>query len=172
MNRLEIYIPKLEDYWYEQKIQSDPKTMSYNAGWNVNYDGYHYDTGCIDFPEEKWNITFEKRKNSNKFFAYLKHIEKDEFVGYINYQFNENENRYECGILIESIFRGQGYAKEGLQLLCNRAKENGITELYDDFEYNRNGVKAFADVGFKILDKYNWKKFNKDIEIIVVKKEL
>ena len=37
MGRLELYIPKIEDYWYEEKIQSDPKTMSYNAGWDVSY---------------------------------------------------------------------------------------------------------------------------------------
>ena len=85
---LEIYIPKLEDYWYEQKIQSDPDTMSYNAGWNVSYDGYHYDTGCIDFPKDKWEDTFNKRINENKFFAYLKDTSINEYVGYINYHYN------------------------------------------------------------------------------------
>ena len=48
MKRLNLYVPKLEDYWYEEKIESDPQSMSYNAGYDVNYDGYHYDTGCID----------------------------------------------------------------------------------------------------------------------------
>ncbi len=70
--------------------------MSYNARWNVSYYGYHYDTGCIDFPKEKWNESFEKRKNKNIFFAYLKDSEKNVFVGYINYHFNESENRYDC----------------------------------------------------------------------------
>jgi len=46
---LELYIPKLEDYYYEQKLLSDKDTMNYNAGYNVSYKGYHYDTGCIDF---------------------------------------------------------------------------------------------------------------------------
>lgn len=27
--------------------------MAYNAGYDVNFDGYHRDTGCIDFSEEK-----------------------------------------------------------------------------------------------------------------------
>ena len=69
---LSLYIPKLEDYWYEEKLQSDSKTMSYNAGYDVSYYGYHYDTGCIDFPKEKWKETFDKRINENKFFAYIK----------------------------------------------------------------------------------------------------
>ena len=169
---LKIYVPRLEDYWYEQKLQSDPNTMSYNAGWDVSYDGYHYDTGCIDFPKSKWEDTFNKRKNENKFFAYLKDTNINEYVGYINYHYNENENKYYCGILIESKYRGKGYSKTGLKLLCDYAKEHGVTELYDDFEINRNGIKIFEDLGFKIVNKYNAKKFDKDIEIVVVKKVL
>ena len=102
---LKIYVPRLEDYWYEQKLQSDPDTMSYNAGWDVSYDGYHYDTGCIDFPKSKWEDTFNKRKNEKKFFAYLKDTNINEYVGYINYHYNKNENKYYCGILIESKYK-------------------------------------------------------------------
>lgn len=29
MKNLLFYIPKIEDYWYEQKIQSDLETMNY-----------------------------------------------------------------------------------------------------------------------------------------------
>ena len=169
---LKIYVPRLEDYWYEQKLQSDPDTMSYNAGWDVSYDGYHYDTGCIDFPKSKWEDTFNKRKNENKFFAYLKDTNINEYVGYINYHYNENENKYYCGILIESKYRGKGYSKSGLKLLCDYAKEHGVTELYDDFEIDRNGIRIFEDLGFKIVNKYNAKRFDKDIEIVVVKKVL
>lgn len=169
---LEIYIPKLEDYWYEQKLQSDPDTMGYNAGWNVSYDGYHYDTGCIDFPKNKWEDTFNKRIKENKFFAYLKDTNINEYVGYINYHYNKNEDKYYCGILIESKYRGKGYSKSGLKLLCDYAKEHGVKELYDDFESDRNGIKVFENLGFKIVNKYNTQKFNKDIEIVVVKKIL
>lgn len=169
---LSLYIPKLEDYWYEQKIQSDPDTMNYNAGWNVSYDGYHYDTGCIDFPKDKWEDTFNKRLKENKFFAYLKDTSINEYVGYINYHYNKNEDKYYCGILIESKHRGKGYSKSGLKLLCDYAKEHGVNELYDDFEVDRNGIQIFEDLGFEIVNKYNAKRFDKDIEIVVVKKDL
>ena len=69
---IELYIPKVDDYWYEEHIQSDPNSMSYNAGYNVSYYGYHYDTGCIDFPKEKWQETYNRRINENKYFAYIK----------------------------------------------------------------------------------------------------
>ncbi len=69
MENIELYVPKLDDYWYEEKIENDPLTMSYNAGFNVSYYGYHYDTGCIDFPKGKWKEKYDKRKNKNDFFT-------------------------------------------------------------------------------------------------------
>ena len=65
-HNLSLYIPTLEDYWYEEKLESDPETMSYNKGYDVSYYGYHYDTGCIDFPKEKWEETYNKRIKENK----------------------------------------------------------------------------------------------------------
>lgn len=47
---LMLYIPKLQDYWHEEKIQKDLNIMGYKAGYDVSYYGYRYDTGCIDFP--------------------------------------------------------------------------------------------------------------------------
>lgn len=69
MKNIELIVPKLNMYKYEQKLESDPNTMSYNAGYNVTYSGYHYDTGCIDFPKEKWKETYKKRLKENKFLA-------------------------------------------------------------------------------------------------------
>ncbi len=172
MSRLELYIPKLDDYWYEEMIQSDPKSMSYNAGWDVSYYGYHYDTGCIDFPKERWIDVYNKRLDDKTFFAYLKDIKLDYFIGYVNYHFNKKDNRYECGILIEDKYRGKGYAKEGLSLLIEYAKSKGIDSLYDDFEEGREGTKIFFDLGFKEVSRYSWKKFNDDVLIIVIKKDL
>lgn len=54
MEQLQLYIPKLEDLWFREKMMSDPVTMSYNKGWDVKYPGYHRDTGCVDFPREQW----------------------------------------------------------------------------------------------------------------------
>ena len=61
---LTLVIPELKDYWYEKKLNEDPASMSYNAGYDVSYSGYHYDTGTIDFPEEN----FEKDRYHTKVF--------------------------------------------------------------------------------------------------------
>ena len=123
MKNIELVIPKLNQYSYEQKLESDSKTMSYNAGYDVSYFGYHYNTGCIDFPKEKWRDTYNKRINENKYFAYIKDCTINRYVGYVNYQYNKNDNIYECGVLIESKYRGKGYSKDALRLLVKEAND-------------------------------------------------
>lgn len=173
MINISLYIPKAEDYWYEAKIQSDPLSMNYNTGYDVSYMGYHYDTGCIDFPKERWQETYDKRISENKYFAYIKDNDVNQFVGYANYQYNKNDNRYDCGIVIESKYRGKGYSRVALELLCNIARKNDIKELYDKFEVGRNSVlKAFEKVGFKIVKVQKWIKFKKEVEGVLVKKVL
>lgn len=171
--KISLYKPKLEDYWYEQKLQSDPITMSYNAGYNVSYYGYHYETGCIDFEEERWQESFEKRIKEKRYLAYIKDDDINEYVGYVNYHYNKNNNRYECGIVIEAKYRGKGYAKPALNLLCEEALKNGIKELYNNFEMERSlALKVFLSVGFQIVKRQLWKKFNKDVEGVLIKKKL
>jgi RimJ/RimL family protein N-acetyltransferase len=173
MKNIELYIPKLEDYWYEEQVQSDPLSMNYNAGYDVSYYGYHYDTGCIDFPKEKWKEAYNKRINDNKYFAFIKDNDINEFIGYVNYHFNKNDNRYDCGILIDSQHRGKGYSKEALKLLCDVARENGIKELYDNFEIDRdNALSVFEQVGFEVVEEQTWKKFGKDVKGVLVKIKL
>ena len=138
MKNIELVIPKLNKYSYEQKLESDSKTMSYNAGYDVSYFGYHYNTGCIDFPKEKWRDTYNKRINENKYFAYIKDCEINEYIGYVNYQYDETDDIYECGILIEYKHRSKGYAKDALRLLIREANKNGIKYLYDNFEKKEN----------------------------------
>lgn len=170
MKNISLYIPKLEDYWYEAKVQSDPLSMDYNAGYDVSYFGYHYDTGCIDFPEDKWEETYNKRINENKYFAYIKDNDTNEFIGYVNYHYNKSDDRYECGVLIDSSHRGQGYSKDALKLLCEAAKNNGVKELYDNFEIDRgNTLNIFKDVGFEVIEEQTWKKFGKDVKGVLVR---
>ncbi len=170
MKNIELIVPKLSEYSYEQKLENNAKTMHYNAGYDVSYYGYNYDTGCIDFPEERWKITYEKRKKENKYFAYIKDCSLDKYVGYVNYQYNKNDDIYECGILIEHKYRGKGYSKDALRLLVKEAYKNGIDYLYDTFEKDReNALKTFIDVGFEIYKESTWKKFNKNVEGIIVR---
>ena len=170
MKNIELIKPSLKQYYYEAKLQSDPKTMSYNAGYDVSYFGYHYNTGCIDFPKEKWRDTYNKRINENKYFAYIKDCTINRYVGYVNYQYNKNDDIYECGVLIESKYRGKGYSKDALRLLVKEANKNGVDYLYDTFEKDReNTLKTFLDVGFEVYKESTWKKFNKSVNGVIVR---
>ncbi len=167
-SRMILIEPELKEYWYEKQLLEDSNTMDYNAGYDVTYAGYHYDTGCIDFPEDKWQASYQKRKTSNCFFAFLKDTVKNCYVGYVNYQYNPSNQRYECDILIEGKYRGLGYSKEGLYLLCDTAK-NGISALYDGFEKSRVGArKVFQEIGFQIVETSTWKKFDDMVEGITI----
>ena len=173
MKNISLYVPNIEDYWYEQKVQSDPLSMSYNAGYDVSYTGYHYDTGCIDFPKSRWKEVYDKRMEQSKYVAYIKDNDLNVFVGYVNYHYNKFDNRYDCGILIEHKYRGQGYSKKVLELLCNEAKQAGIKELYDNFEEDRqNTLVLFNSLGFAVVEHQTWKKFNKEVKGVVVFKKL
>lgn len=170
MKNISLYVPKLEDYWYEELVEKDPLSMNYNAGYDVSYYGYHYDTGCIDFPMEKWQEVYDRRLKENRYFAYIKDNDLNEFIGYVNYQYNKEDNRHECGIVIESKYRSKGYSKEALKLLCDVARKNGIKELYDNFEIDRgNTLDIFKSVGFEVVEEQTWKKFNKKVKGVLVK---
>ena len=170
---ISFYIPDIKDYWYEQKLEADPLTMSYNAGYDVSFEGYHRDSGCIDFPEERWQTVYDRRIREGRYFAYIKDEEVGCFVGYVNYQYNKEEDRYECGILIEDSFRERGYGRNALSLLCRTAKENGVKELFDSFEPDRgHTLHLFLDEGFEILEEKTWKKFGRDVRGVIVRKIL
>ena len=101
MKNIALVVPKLEEYSYKEKLEKDKNTMSYNAGYDVKYSGYHYDTGCIDFNIDKWKDHCKRRIKENVYFAYIKDFDINKYVGYVNYYYNRNDDIYEFGILIE-----------------------------------------------------------------------
>lgn len=170
MKNIKLVVPDLKKYYYEKKLNEDPETMSYNAGYDVSYDGYNYDDGTILFPRDKWKKTYLKRQNSDRYFAYIKDTVINRYVGYVNYQYNCDDDRYECGVLIEAKYRGKGYSRDALRLLIMTAKLNGIDYLYDNFEADRgNTLELFKSIGFEVMEQQKWKKFHKDVDGVIVR---
>lgn len=58
----------------------------------------------------------------------------------------------------------KGYGSKGLEMLCESAKKNGITVLYDDIAIDNTAIKMFLKQGF--FEEYRTE------EKIVLKKEL
>ena len=137
MDELELYIPKKEDGWFYVKMMTDPATMAYNAPWFPP-------DGCIPDPEAEWEdlVSGWTGSGNGRFYAFLKRKSDGAFVGDVNYH-RVGVDRYDMGIVIYAPERGNGYGKQGLALLAERAfRVDGIPRLNNDFETSRGAAYA------------------------------
>lgn len=162
--KIELHKPTVDELWFRSDCMEDAKTMSYNAGYNVEYKGYHKDTGCIDFPKSEWaNWAEEKLNNPNFFYAYILDVETRKFVGYVNFNKNQETKKATMGIVIRDEYRGNGYMRRSMEKLIEKAKELGVKNLTDTVPKNRqNALKVFYAFGFEKVGEFVTKKFDKD----------
>ncbi len=172
MRDVELYCPSLEELFFRQQLLNDSKTMEYNAGYNVDYYGYNYNSGQIDFPKTKWEEWYNKHINNTSFFyAYIKDVALDKFVGEVN--FSKNGDFASMGIVIKYEFRGKGYMRPTLDKLILKAREMGVKFLTDTIPYTReNALRVFYDYGFKVKEDEILKKFNKEEKVAKIVLEL
>lgn len=157
MTIISTYIPKLDELTFREILMHDERTMSYNAKWG----------GTISFPKERWQAWYTSwitnAKENKRFYRYLQN-EAKEFVGEIAYHFDSEYDKYIANVLILAKYRGMGYGNQGLTLLLEHAKKNGLTELCDSIAIDNPSIQLFLDRGFI-------EEFRTD-EIVVVKKVL
>lgn len=157
MDKLELYIPKLEELWFYQKMLSDPETMLYNKDWDVSFSGYHRDTGCIDFPREEWEDWYANwvGQEPKRFYAYIRRKSDGVFLGDVNFHYTPEKDWYDMGIVIYAPFRGMGYAVPALKLMLHCAFVRcGISRIHNDFAVERGEVAAWQThrrAGFREL---------------------
>ncbi|MBQ3901732.1 MAG: GNAT family N-acetyltransferase [Clostridia bacterium] len=150
--KLYLHVPSFGELDYRAKIMSDPETMAYNRGYDLDFEGYHKDTGCIDFPESERREWYEYYigREPERFYAYIVRREDGAFIGEVNLHKSCDEY-YDMGIVIEAKYRGRGYAKEALRLLLRHAFETmGVKAVHNDFEDERDpALKVHLDCGFR-----------------------
>jgi len=152
---LELYKPQIEDMWFREQMMCDPQTMAYNHAYG----------GTIPFPEEywaDWHSRWITNHNNKRFYRYIK--DHDVFVGEAAYHFDPGREIYMADVIIYAPHRGKGYGRNGLLLLCEAAKANGIKELYDDIAIDNSSVVLFLKCGFVEILRTD--------EYVLVKKEL
>jgi len=152
---VELYMPKMADLWFREKMLSDEATMSYNHAWG----------GTILFPKEVWGDWYAKWMLSHKnkrFYRYLK--ENDTFLGEVAYYFDEERKIHIADMIVYAPYRGKGYGEQGLHLLCEAARKNGIKELFDDIAIDNPAIMLFLRCGFEEVLRTS--------EYILVRKEL
>lgn len=175
MKNIELYVPKVEDLWFRAECMNDPSTMSYNAGYDLTFDGYHYDTGCIDFPELSYKTwAEEKLTNPNFYYAYIVDKDTKRFVGYLNFNINPDTKSATIGIVIKSNYRGQGYMRPALYLMIEEArKRDNLLTLVDTVPASRKpALNVFLSSGFTITKEFTSKKFGKDETVFEIQKVL
>lgn len=133
--------------------------MNYNKGYDVSYEGYHKDTGCIDFPKNKWKSWYCDRvdKKQKYFYAYITRKEDNSFIGEVNLNLSDKDKCYDMGIVLEAKYRGKGYSLQALKKLMKVAFEMyDALEVHNDFEVSRkSAITIHRYVGFNIIDEVN-----------------
>lgn len=158
--KIELYVPLPEELGFRQEMMADPDTMSYNAGWEVSFPGYHRESGCIDFPPGEWAAWYADwiGQEPERFYAYIRR-EDGAFVGEVNFHHTPQKDRWDMGIMIHAPYRAQGYAVPALRLMAAHAFEDcGVNRLYNDFELARNERSAWQthfSAGFRETGREN-----------------
>ena len=154
---LKMYEPKLEDLWFRQQFMSDEKTMSYNSAWG----------GTIPFPESVWKDWYDYwliHHENKRFYRYLLNPETGTFVGEAAYHYDEEWNIWLADVIVAFQYRGRGYGRAGLELLCEAARANGVEVLRDNIAVGNPAADMFIKAGFTEEFRTN--------EIIMLKKTL
>ena len=156
---LTLHVPELSELGFRQRLLSDPETMSYNAGCDLGFPGYHNDTGCIDFPRGDWDGWYARWVGAEptRFYAYLQDTATGEFVGEVSLYETTGPGVYGMGIVLHSSRRGRGCSREGIRLLLDHAfGELGAKEVTNCFEPTREAaLKIHLAAGFRIVREDN-----------------
>ena len=155
MKRVFLKVPKIEDLKYRQIWLRDSKTMSYNAGYDMDLKGYNKETGTITKTDEEMIDWYNKwiNKEPDRFYAYIISVDESEPIGEIYYY--PDGDIHSMGILIYDKYRGKGYSYLALLELEEVAfLRNDINELSDMIPIDRAGaIKTFKKTGFIHTDK-------------------
>lgn len=139
---IKLYVPQYKDLWFRQMFMSDEETMSYNHNWG----------GTIPFPEEEWNDWYNYwiiNTEGKRFYRYVIDETNNVFVGEIAYHYDKSREITIADIIIYSKYRGKGFGKQGLNKLCDIAKQNGIDVLYDNIAIDNTAINLFLECGFE-----------------------
>lgn len=88
----------------------------------------------------------------------------DQIIGETAYHFDEEREIHIADIIVYAKYRGKGFKEQGLRLLCEAAKANGVEILYDNIAVDNQAIKLFLKLGF-------YEEYRTD-EIIMLKKTL
>ena len=141
----DFVIPEFNELDFRQELLADEKTMSFNEKYG----------GAIDFPEDKWQIWYDKWVNSDdRFYYYIMGHNKP--VG--ECCIYKEDDRWICSLIVKDEYRNNGYGKKALMFLIDLAKKLDIDELYDNIGTCNPSLNLFLKCGFEVIytnEKYS-----------------
>ena len=150
MPNIYLKVPSINELHYRQEWMQDPKTMSYNAGYDMDLKGYDKETGTKTKTYEEMITWYNNwvNKEPDKYFAYIYDSKIAEPIGEVYYYLDNGI--HSMGIVIQDKYRGKGYSYNALLELEKVAFEkNNISELSDIIPLDRVGaIKTFKKAGF------------------------
>ena len=152
---IELYTPAIDDLWFKETMLGDEETMSYNHAYG----------GRLSFPKERWKSWHDRwitNHESKRFYRYI--ADNGTFVGEVAYHFDGAEERCMADVIVYARYRGKGYGRKALLLLCEAARSNGIKTLYDNIAIDNPSVALFLSCGFSEVSRTD--------ECVLLKKEL
>ena len=129
MKKVFLVVPSIKDLKYRQMWMKDPKTMSYNAGFDLSLKGYDKETGTITKTDKEMLAWFDNwiNKEPDRYYAYIYSVDEDEPIGEVYYYLDGDT--YSMGIVIHNKYRGKGYSYYALLELEKVAfEQNNIKE--------------------------------------------
>ncbi len=173
MKQIDFYVPKLNQLSFRQLCLEDEQTMSYNAGYNLNIEGYNKATGCIKFPKQKWQQWYNlKVNNKNNYFAYIVDMQTKNYVGMVNINKLKNGSA-SFGINVYSKFMGMGYMRPSVVKLIEVAKQMEVKTLTNTLpETNQKALNVLYSLGFKNVDYHMVTKFNGQEKVLTIELNL
>lgn len=140
--------PTIEELAFRRDLLADPESMSYNAGWELDFPGYDNENGCLPFPEKSWSgflDAWSKPGSREYFLAFV----DDHPAGHAHYRVIDDAAH--VGVNILGRLRGRGYGTSVLAALVDVVWANTeVDEIVNDFPPSRvSADRCHARLGFQ-----------------------
>lgn len=107
-----------------------------------------YDRDAILFFRERLT---EHPEHAGWYGWYAREREEGDLVGAVGYFGPPSEGRVEVGYSLVEAFRGQGFARELVEALVTRAREQGVASVQAHVqEANRSSIRVLERCGFSL----------------------
>ena len=141
---VEFYLPQPEELWFKEAMLADGATMAYNHAYG----------GTIPFPRGRWAAWYDKwlvHHENKRFYRYL--CADGAFVGEAAYHLDEARQIFLADVIVFAPYRGKGYGRAALMMLCAEARARGVKTLYDEIAADNSAAALFMACGFREVSR-------------------